>query len=95
MWYRFTDDESPGICRVSNIQLCWYDMTMGGRCFDESFFKSEEAEKVLPYAETVEDIGSEERARIFVNFDNGDVYELKLHKMSPEQIKAACYFKGG
>lgn len=97
MWFRFSDEEAIGTCRVSNIQLCWYDMELDGRCFSESFFSvaPDSVATALTYVETIEDRFNSDRARVFVNFDNGDVYELKLHKMTKEQIEASCNFYGG
>ena len=81
MWYRFEKGNPVGIPRIKNYQLAWYDMTRGGSCFDESFFKPNEIENVITYVETIEDEGNNDRCRVFVHFDNGDEYELKLKKM--------------
>ena len=91
MWYRFEEGNPMGIPRIKNYQLAWYDMTRDGSCFDESFFKPDEIGKVIHYVETVEDEGKDDRARVFVNFDDGDVYELKLEKIS-EDRKRSSYF---
>ena len=81
MWYRFEEGNPVGIPRIKNYHLAWYDMTRGGSCFDESFFKPDEVGKVMPYVETVEDEGKDDRSKVFVHFDNGDMYELKLEKI--------------
>lgn len=84
MWYK------NGIPRIRNYQLAWYDMTRGGSCFDESFFKPEDIGRVIHYVETVEDEGKNDRARVFVHFDDGDEYELKLVKI--DKGKKCSYF---
>jgi hypothetical protein len=81
MWYRFEEGNPKGIPRIKNYHLAWYDMTRNGSCFDESFFEPNEIGKVMPYVETVEDEGKNDRARVFVHFDDGDTYELKLVKI--------------
>lgn len=81
MWYRFEEGNSMGIPRIKNYHLAWYDMTKGGSCFDESFFKPDEIDKVIPYVETIEDEGKDDRSKVFVHFDDGDMYELKLVKV--------------
>lgn len=81
MWYRFEKGNSVGIPKIKEYQVAFYDMTRGGNCFDESFFEPDEVGKVIPYVETVEDEGNDDRTRVFVQFDNGDRYELKLEKI--------------
>ena len=66
-------------------------MTRDGSCFDESFFEPNEIEKVMPYVETVEDEGEEDRIRVFVHFDDGDMYEIKLKKID-EDCKQNRFF---
>lgn len=85
MWYKFEDEYSIGIPRIKNYQVAFYDMTRGGSCFDESFFEPDEIDRVMPYVETVEDEGNNDRIRVFVNFDDGDKYELKLEKLDKEK----------
>lgn len=80
MWYRFDEENQVGIPRIKCYQVAFYDMTMGGICFDESFFAPDEIDKVMPYVETVEDVTNEDRSKVFVHFDNGDIYELKMEK---------------
>lgn len=76
-------------------------MERNGECFDENFiFPSTEDESktlanigmCLPYVETAEDENKSERSRVFVYFDNGDVYELKMEKLSKEQIAKCDHF---
>ena len=104
MWFKFKKDNSKGILRVKHVQVAWYDMKRHGDCFDESFvLPSPEDESktladigmVLPYVETVEDKGKSDRSRVFVHFDNGDVYELKMEKLSKEQLAKCSNFYGG
>lgn len=87
MWYRFEKGNTVGIPRIKNYQLAWYDMTMGGTCFDESFFRPDEIGEIMPYVETIEDEGNCDRSRVFVNFDDGERYELRLVRITEEQIK--------
>lgn len=81
MWYRFEEGNPVGIPRIKEYQVAWYDMENDGRCFDEGFFKPEDIGFVIPYVETEEDEGHCDRRRVFVHFDNGNQYELKLVKI--------------
>lgn len=72
---------------VNRYHVAFYDMTRGGKCFDESFFGPSESEEAMQYIETVEDEGHYDRRRVFVEMTNGDVYELKLVKLTEEQLK--------
>lgn len=81
MWYRFEEGNPVGIPRIISYHLAWYDMTKGGTCFDESFFKPDDIGEVMCYVETVEDECNYDRSRVFAHFDNGDIYELKLEKV--------------
>lgn len=103
MWFKFRKGISKGILRVKNVQIAWYDMERNGECFDESFvLPSPEGESktlenigmILPYVETEEDKTKSDRSRVFVHFDNGDVYELKMEKLSKEQIAKCNNFYG-
>lgn len=91
MWYRFEDDNSVGIPRIKEYQVAFYDMTMNGSCFDESFFPPDEIERVMPFVETIEDIGNDDRTRVFVYFDDGEMYELKLERISKERRCSRFY----
>ena len=86
MWYRFEKGNPKGICRVKHFQIAWYDMEQNGDCFDEDFIMSDGIERVIPYVETIEDENNSDRSRVFVHMDNGDVYELKMEKLSKEQL---------
>lgn len=79
MWYK------NGVPRIKNYHLAWYDMVRDGKCFDESFYEPNEISEVMPYVETVEDEGNPDRSRVFVNFDDGDVYELKLARVNKDK----------
>ena len=87
MWYRFEQDNPKGICRVKQFQIAWYDMQQNGDCFDEDFVALDGIDRVIPYVETVEDENNSDRSRVFVHMDNGDVYELKMEKLSKEQLE--------
>lgn len=96
MWFKFEKDNPKGKLRIKHVQVAWYDMERNGDCFDENFvFPSLENESktledigmILPYIETEEDEGKSDRSRVFVHFDNDDVYELKLEKISKEQFE--------
>lgn len=86
MWYKFEDNNQVGIPRIKQYQVAWYDMTRDGKCFDEAFYSPYEIDKAITYVETVEDVENSDRARVFAHFDDGDVYELKLIKLSDEQV---------
>ena len=81
MWYRFEEGNPIGIPRVKSYHVAFYDMTNDEGCFDESFFKPDEVVRAMPYVETIEDEGKDDRTRVFVHFDDGDMYELKLVKV--------------
>lgn len=91
MWYRFEEGNPIGIPRIKQYQVAWYDMTNEGKCFDETFFKPDEIGKIVPYVETVEDEGRDDRSRVFVYFDDGDMYELKLEKISEDRKRGSFY----
>ena len=102
MWYRFEKGESKGKLRVEKVQVAWYDMEQNGDCFDEDFVlpKDNDAKTlesigmILPYVETVEDVNKTDRSRVFVHMDNGDIYELKMEKLSKEQLEYCNNFYG-
>ena len=81
MWYRFEEGNPFGIPRIDHYQVALYDMEMNGDCFDEAFFDHNEIDEVIPYVETIEDESHNDRSRVFVHFDDGDIYELKLVKI--------------
>lgn len=85
MWYRFEEGNPIGIPRVKEYQVAFYDMMRGGSCFDESFFEPDEINKVMPFVETVEDKVEDIRSKVFVHFDDGDIYELKLEKINKHE----------
>lgn len=89
MWYRFEEGNPVGIPRIKEYRVGWYDMTMGGACFDEDFYPPDAIEKVIPCVETIEDVGNYDRTKVFVHFDNGDIYELKMEKVNED---AETYF---
>lgn len=102
MWYRFKKGESKGKLRVKRVQVAWYDMEQNGDCFDEDFVLPKDNEiktlesigTILPYVETVEDENKIDRSRVFVHMDNGDVYELKMEKLTKEQFDKCNNFYG-
>lgn len=81
MWYRLDENSGRYIQRVKDYCVAWYDMTKNGDCFDERHFHSEELNKAITYVETVEDKNNQDRSRVFVRFDNGNVYEVKFEKI--------------
>lgn len=96
MWFKFNNGNTKGKLRIKHVHVAWYDMERNGDCFDENFvFPSPENESktlanigmILPCVETKEDNGKSDRSRVFVHFDNDDVYELKLEKISKEQFE--------
>ena len=100
MWYRFKKGESKGKLRVERVQVAWYDMERNGDCFDEDFVLPKDNDTktlesigmILPYVETVEDVSNTDRSRVFVHMDNGDVYELKMDKLSKELLEKCNNF---
>ena len=102
-WYRFEEGNPKGILRIKSLQVAWYDIERNGDCFDESFiFPSEDIKDtfhslgmMLTYVEIEEDANKIDRSRVFVHMDNGDMYELKMKKLSKEQERACSNFYGG
>ena len=96
MWYRAVPGSYKGVLRVVDYHVAFYDMTRKGSCFDEAFYKPEDIYNAISFVETVEDEGKDDRTRVFVRMDNGDQYELKLVKLTEEQIKnrTTSYFDG-
>ena len=103
MWFKFRKGKQKGKLRVKHIHIAWYDMKQNGECFDESFIyptpddDSKTLKNIgmaLPYVETIEDEKQSDRSRVFVHFDNGDIYELKMEKLSKEQIESSNNFYG-
>ena len=74
MWYRFEEGNPIGIPRIKEYQVAFYNMCSNGYCFDEDFYSPNEIDKVIPYVETEEDIGNDDRSKVFVHFDDGDIY---------------------
>lgn len=81
MWYRFEEGNPIGIPKVTQYQVAFYDMDNDGSCFDELFYPPDAIDKIMPYVETVEDANGSDRTRVFVHFDDGNIYELKLEKI--------------
>lgn len=81
MWYKFENGNPISTPRIKEYQVAWYDMEHNGNCFDESFYKPKDIDQVITYVETVEDEGHCDRRRVFVHFDDGERYELKLVKI--------------
>ena len=82
MWYRFEEGNPIGIPRIKNYQVAFYDMTRGGKCFDEILFKPDDIDIAITYVETEEDVNNFDRCRVFVNYDDGKRYELKLEDVT-------------
>lgn len=81
MWYKFEEGKSIGIPRIKGYQVAWYDMEQNGDCFDEGFYEPEDINKVITYVETIEDKNNLDRTRVFVRFDDGEQYEIKLERI--------------
>lgn len=86
MWYKFENGNPVGIPRIKEYQVAWYDMDhCDGDCFDEAFYKPNEIGQVITYVETIEDEGCGDRRRVFVHFDDGEQYELKLIRIKKDR----------
>lgn len=81
--------------KVKCFQIAWYDMQRNGKCFDEDYVHPDGIDRVIPYVETVEDENNQDRRRVFVHMDNGDVYELKMQKLSQKQFEKCNSFYEG
>ena len=69
-------------------------MEQNGDCFDEDFVEHDGIDRVIPYVETIKDENKTDRSRVFVHIDNGDVYELKMEKLSKEEFEKCNNFYG-
>ena len=95
MWYKTVKNEIKKICRVKSLHICWYDMENNGDCFDEDWVSPDGINRVIPYVETIEDENNQDRSRVFVHMDNGDVYELLMRKLGQKQFDECDNFNGG
>lgn len=86
MWYRFEEGNPVGIPRIRGYRVAFYDMTQNGGCFDETYYSPDKINKAISYVETIEDKDDYDRTRVFADFDNGDVYELKLEKVNKKYL---------
>lgn len=91
MWFKFENGNTVGTPRIKEYQVAWYDMEQNGSCFDESFYKPEHIGQVITYVETVEDEGHCDRCRVFVHFDDGEQYELKLVRIEKDRRCSKFY----
>lgn len=81
--------------RIIGYRTVWYDMEHNGKCFDESSYLPEKINEVINDVETDDDKNHCDRTRVFVDMDNGDVYELLMKKLSEEEQKRCGNFYGG
>lgn len=94
MKYIFTPEEIIGTFPIKEFQVCWYDMTHNGECFDESFYNPEDfLYHDLTYIDADEDIETTDKSRVFARHINGDMYELRFHKI--EDWQKYSTFDGG
>lgn len=82
MWYRFEKGNPVGIPRIKYYQVAFYNTANCNQCFDEIFFNPNEIANVIPFVETIEDLDKDDRCKVFVCFDDGDKYELKMEKIN-------------
>ena len=82
MWYKFEKGNPLCIPRIKQYQVAWYDMDDNGKCFDEELYSPDKIDKVITYVETAKDESNVDRRKVFVYFDNGDIYELKMEKVN-------------
>lgn len=102
-WYRFFKDKVKGQLKVDKVQVAWYDMEHNGSCFDESWIthKGDDVKTLqnigmwLPYVELDLDADKCDKSRVFIYMDDGDTYELRMEKLSKEQLKQCGEFYGG
>ena len=65
---------------IKFYHVAFYDLTRDGKCFDESFFKPDEADKALDYVDYMDSKCSGQptfKTRVFVHYTDGRIYELK------------------
>lgn len=93
MKYIFKDDKKVGEMPIKEFQLCFYDMKKDGTCYDENFFPPNEFNvSDLVFVDTEENKNDTDRTRLFMHHINGDIYELKLNKLSQDEINNSNYF---
>jgi hypothetical protein len=64
---------------IKFYQVAFYDLTRDGKCFDESFFKPEEAALALDYVDYMDTKCTDQptfKTRVFVHYTDGRIYEL-------------------
>ena len=102
-WYKFEKGKTKGQLKVGRAQVCWYDMTRGGSCFDESFVVPDGDDRktlqqigmMLTYVETDPSAKKCDKSRVFIHMDDGSVYELEMRKLSEKQWQECGKFDGG
>lgn len=65
---------------VKGYLVSFYDNKLED-CFDETFYPPEGIDNIIRYVETLEDKDNYNRTKVFVLFNDGDVYELKMEKV--------------
>lgn len=68
---------------IECYQVAFYDLIGNGKCFDESFFKPEDADIALDYVDYKDlrfDNQPTFKTRVFVHYTDGRIYELKASK---------------
>lgn len=96
MKYIFRDNNllSLGEIPIKNIQIAYYDMEKGGKCFDEYYITPEEFNAhELMYISTDEDENDVKKTKVFVHHMNGSIYELQLKKLTEQEIKERSIWK--
>lgn len=65
---------------IKGYLVAYYDNKLED-CFDETFYPSEKIDIAFGYVETLEDKNNYDRTKVYVLFNDGDVYELKMEKV--------------
>ena len=96
MKYIFKEGKVQGEYPIDYFRICWYDMEENESCYDETWVNPENfSSKYFTYIDTEEDEDCIDRSRIFAHHKNGDIYELRLHKLTKEQWQECSKFNGG
>jgi len=96
MKHIFKNNSPIGESPIDHYQLCWYDMEKDGICHDEDFISPHEfGNYVIKYLDCDQNKNDIERTRLFVWTKDKEAYELRLHKISPEEWEKCSSFHGG
>ena len=90
------DEDGIGESPIDYFHLCWYDTENNNRCFDEDFISKDKfGTHVIEQLDCDKNENDSDRTRLFGWTKDKEVYELRLHKLTPEQWDKAWEFYSG